>query len=156
MANWCSNWVTLSGEPENVKAYMNDIKALHDESVRTGHGVKAVEDETGEYMFDLYVDECGFSFESKWSPVFASLRYLSAKHGVTTTNIYEEGGCMVYGQWTSDGINETDVFLEPEEWNLAIPGNEDCEYYIYNGVEYDSQSEVLQEILENKLKLQNS
>ena len=63
---------------------------------------------------------------------------------------------MVYGQWTSDGINETDVFLEPEEWDLAVPGNEDWEYYIYNGVEYDSQSEVLHEILENKLKLQIS
>ena len=154
MANWCNNWVTLDGEPENVKAFMNDIIKLEKESAKTNMGVRAIEDEGGEYMFDIYVDEGGFSFESKWSPVFASLRYLAGKHGVTVTNNYEEGGCQVYGQWTSDGECETDVYLESEEWDLAVPGNKDCEFYIYKGVKYDSQEDALQLILEEKIKSQ--
>jgi hypothetical protein len=28
MANWCSNWVTLHGDPKNVEAFMNENKVL--------------------------------------------------------------------------------------------------------------------------------
>ena len=156
MANWCSNRVTLSGEPENVKAYMNDIKALKDESVRTGHGVKAVEDEIGEYMFDIYIiDDSSFAYESKWSPSIKSLRYFAIKYGVTIHNRYHEPGMLIYGEWQCDvDGNESDIWLDTDEYEM-VEYHDGKEIYSYNGRESDCDVEFLEEILNNKINGSN-
>ena len=103
-------------------------------------------------MFYIYINNNNsFSFESKWDPSNDSLQFLAKKYEVTITNHYSETGNMIFGQWSGDGEIEGDVWLTDEEWNLAVPGDEDESFYIYDGREYEVQEDALEEILEKNL-----
>lgn len=153
MANWCMNWVSVEGEEANVSSLMDEVNALQKEYETKGFGVRPSDEGNLPYMFDIYVnDGDSFSFESKWSPSNDSLQFLAKKHKVTITNQYTEFGTMLFGQWTGDGEIEDDVWLTDEEWELAVPGDEDGSYYTYEGKEYEVQEDALEEILDNKIK----
>lgn len=152
MANWCTNWVTIEGEEANINSLLEELRELEEENRRTGLGVRPSEEGNLQYMFELYVDDEHFSFESKWSPANDSLQFLAKKYQVTIINRYSELGCMVFGQWTGDGEIEDDVWLTDEEWELAVTGDEDGSYYTYEGREYEVQEDALVEILDKKLQ----
>lgn len=153
MANWCSNWVTVEGEEQNVQSLMKEIHTLSEINERTNLGVTPDENENLRYMFDIYVnDDSSFSFESKWNPANDSLEFLAKKHQVTITNQYSETGNMIFGQWSGDGETKNDVWLTDEEWDLAVPGDEDGSFYIYDGREYEVQEDALEDILNKKLQ----
>ncbi len=152
MANWCSNYVEYKGEEANISSLLEELRELEEENRRTGLGVRPSEEGALKYMFELYVEDEYFSFESKWSPANDSLQFLAKKYQVTIVNRYSELGCMVFGQWTGDGETEKDVWLTDEEWDLVVPGDEDASYFIYNGKEYEYEEEALNLILQEKLK----
>ena len=153
MANGCSNWVTIEGEEANVNSLMEEVIALSVKASVKNRGVRPSEIGDLPYMFYIYInDNNSFSFESKWSPANGSLQFLAKKHQVTITNQYSELGCMVFGQWYGDGEIEGDVWLTDEEWDLAVPGDEDESFYIYDGNEYEVQENALEEILDKKLQ----
>jgi len=154
MANWCVNWVTVEGKEDNVNSLMDEVIALAAKANVEDRGVRPSEIGDLPYMFYIYInDEDSFSFESKWMPSNDSLQFLAKKHKVTITNQYTELGCMVYGQWRSNGVSEIDVWLTQEEWDLVVPGDEDESFYIYDGEEYEVQEDALEEILSKKLEL---
>lgn len=152
MANWCSNYVEYKGEEANINSLLEELRELEEENRRTGLGVRPSEEGDLKYMFELYVEDEYFSFESKWSPANDSLQFLAKKYQVTIVNRYSELGCRVFGQWTGDGEIEDDVWLTDEEWDLAVPGDEDGSYYTYEGKEYECEEEILDIILDNKIK----
>lgn len=153
MANWCSNWVTVKGKEANVSSLMEEVNALSVKAEEEGKGVRPSEIGDLPYMFFIYMyDDNTFSFESKWSPSNDSLKFLAKKHKVTITNQYTELGCMVFGQWYSNGISEVDVWLTNEELDSVVPGDEDGSFYIYDGEEYEIQEDALEKILDKKIK----
>lgn len=153
MANWCSNWVNLSGHPEGIKAFMEDIRALEKEGIEKECGVSPLNPpEDGRYMFNFYIDNTdSFSFESKWSPAFDSLRFLGEKHGITVTNRYEELGCGIYGEWQFDTDGELDVFLEDDEINTVVEIDEDNYIWEFEGEQSDCREDLLSIVLERKI-----
>lgn len=152
MANWCTNYVEYRGEEANINSLLEELEELEEKNRKTGLGVRPSEEGDLQYMFELYVEGESFSFESKWSPANNSLQFLAKKYQVTIVNRYSELGCMVFGQWTGDGEIEGDVWLTDEEWDLAVPGDEDESFYIYDGNEYEVQEDALEEILDKKLQ----
>ena len=153
MANWCSNYVTVEGKEANISSLMDEVNTLQKEYKTKGFGVRPSDAGNLQYMFELYVNDSNtFSFESKWSPANDSLQFLAKKHQVTITNQYSETGNMVFGQWTGDEETEEDIWLTDEEWELAVPGDEDASFYIYEGQEYEAQEDALKEILDNKIE----
>ena len=153
MANWCSNWVTLSGG--NVPAFMEDVKALEQQCIKEKQGVRLSEDKDSRYLFDFYTDNTdGFSFSTKWSPDFDTLRILAKKHKVTVTNRYEEFGCGIYGEWQCDGAedSEIDVCLTDDEIDLVMEIDEDNSIWEYNGEQSDCREDLLSMVLEAKIK----
>lgn len=152
MANWCSNYVEYKGEEANINSLLEELRELEEENRKTGLGVRPSEEGDLKYMFGLYVEDEYFLFESKWSPANDSLQYLAKKYQVTIINKYSELGCMVFGQWTGNGEIEEDVWLTEEEWELAVPGDENNSYYTYEGKEYEYVEEILDIILDNKVK----
>lgn len=154
MANWCVNWVTVKGKEANVSSLMDEVNALSVKANVEDRGVRPSEIGNLPYMFFIYInDEDSFSFESKWMPSNDSLKFLAKKHKVTITNQYTELGCMVFGQWYSNGVSEIDVWLTQEEWNQIVPGDEDETFYIYDGKEYENEEEALEEVLSKKLEV---
>jgi len=153
MANICSNWINLEGSEENIVLLINEVKELAIESTKNNVGVSALKDNKDGYMFELYIDECSFSFESKWSPVFDSLRHLSVKYGVNITNLYEELGCGLYGKWFCiDGI-ETDIQLTDDEIDLVVEIDEDNSIWQYKEYTSDVREELLNTVLDEKISL---
>lgn len=154
MANWCINHVTVKGKEANISTLMDEVIALSEIAIAENRGVRPSEVDNLPYMFDIYInDGDSFSFESKWAPSNDSLKFLAKKHKVAITNQYSEFGSMVFGQWYSNGVSEIDVWLTDEEWDLIFPGDEDETFYIYNGAEYTSKEEALEEILDKKLEV---
>ena len=155
MANWCNNWVNVSGEPEKVKAFMEDVRALEKEGIENECGVSPLDPpQDGKYMFEFYVDnENAFSFSTKWAPAFDSLRHLAQKHRVIVTNRYEEFGCCVYGEWQCDGSegSETDTFLESEEIDMVVEIDEDNYIWEFEGEQSDCREDLLSIVLERKI-----
>lgn len=152
MANWCSNYVEYKGEEANIFSLLEELRELEEENRKTGLGVRPSEEGDLKYMFELYVEDEYFTFESKWSPANDSLQFLARKHDVTIINRYYEPGSMLYGKWTGDGETENDVWLTNEEWDLVTVGDEDGSYYTYEGEEYECEEEALDLILQKKLK----
>lgn len=152
MANWCSNYVKYKGEEANINSLLKELRELEEENRKTGLGVRPSEEGDLKYMFELYVEDEFFSFESKWASANDSLQFLAKKHQVTITNQYLETGNMVFGQWSGNGETEKDVWLTDEEWDLAVPGDEDESFYIYDGKEYEVQEDALEDILNKKLQ----
>jgi hypothetical protein len=105
-------------------------------------------------MFEFYTDnEDAFSFTSKWSPAFDSLRHLAQKHRVTVVNQYEELGCGIYGQCEFDGIecSETDTYLEDSEIDMVVEVDEDNSIYEFEGEQSDCREDLLSIVLERKI-----
>lgn len=152
MANWCSNYVEYEGEEANINSLLEELRELEKENKKTGLGVRPSEEGDLQYMFDLYLTDDVFLFQSKWASANDSLQFLAKKYQVTIINRYSEPGNMVFGQWTSDGEIEDDVWLTDEEWELAVPGDEEGSYYTYEGKEYECVEEVLDIILDKKLQ----
>lgn len=152
MANWCSNWVTVEGEEQNVQSFKEEMAKLANDTTILGHGVRPSEEGDLWYMFDIQIEDNVISFMSKWDPANDSLQFLAKKHQVTITNQYSETGNMIFGQWFGDGETENNVWLTDEEWDLAVPGDEDGSFYIYDGKEYEVQEDALEEILDKKLQ----
>ena len=152
MANWCSNYVEYKGEEANIFSLLEELRELEEKYKKTGLGVRPSEEGDLQYMFDLQVTDEFFLFESKWASANDSLQFLAKKYQVTIINRYSEPGNMVFGQWTGDGEIEDDVWLTDEEWELAVPVDEDGFYYTYEGKEYECEEEILDIILDNKIK----
>ena len=154
MANWCSNWVNLSGQPEGIKAFMCDIRALEARGIEEESGVRISEDKDSRYLFDFQTDnEDAFSFETKWCPDFDTLRILAQKHGVMVTNRYEEFGCGVYGEWQCDGLegSETDICLTDDEIDMVVEVDEDNCIWEFEGEQSDCREDLLSIVLERKI-----
>ena len=150
MANWCSNFVGVSGDKENVANFMAEIISLKKESEEKQEGVRPCED--GIYMFDIYIiDESWFSFETKWSPALDSLKFLGQKHSVNLSCEYSELGCLIYGKWEYDfeSDSESETYLESEDFDL-FSYNDETSTYTFEGEEYETEEDILETLLGRK------
>lgn len=154
MANWCSNWVNLSGQPEGIKAFMEDVRALEKEGIEKQQGVQVIDCDDSKYMFEFYTEDSdSFSFMTKWAPDFGNLRKLAQKHEVMVINRYEELGCGIYGEWQCDGLegSETDTFLESEEIDMVVEVDEDNSIWEFEGEQTECREDLLSIVLERKI-----
>ncbi|HOZ91461.1 MAG TPA: hypothetical protein PLJ18_11565 [Niabella sp.] len=163
MANWCSNHVSVTGDNPNVQAFVNEIIELSLKYRKIEEGVLP---EYCEYLKDGYLffdneiyekettdfsaDNPCFNYSTQWSPNLAILKCMAEHHKVNIESEYEEMGMQIYGKWTyNDGI-ENDVWLEQEDFDLYTEYEENYTY-TYKGEVYNSEWEVLELILENKI-----
>ena len=153
MANMCSNYVTFSGSEDNVKKFIEEVKALAALSKETNEGVRP--GDNGRYMFDLQIydlEEGYFSFDSKWAPALYSLETLGRKHSVDIVCDYEELGCMIFGRWEYDAETncQSDITLTEEEIDSVEEDDENGTCF-FEGEKYACRNEVLELILERKI-----
>ena len=158
MANWCSNTVVFEGEPEAIEQIQQLFKAMAEKQQEENCGQLPdfVEDSNGGYFFDIYQDDdvTGiFQYETKWSPNIEIIQKIAEHYEVNFTHDYEEMGNLVYGRATFYDKLLTDIYLEDEDFE-QYGFDEETDTYHFEGEIYESDYEILETLLERKIKNQ--
>jgi hypothetical protein len=153
MPHWCNNFVTFSGEEENVKQVLAMFKTLAERQGNEGDKPDWMK-EHEHYMFDITVDEEGqVNYQTRWSESTSDILQISKYYNVSAEYSYEEPGSDVYGTFFYKAGDEegVDICLESEDYDLY----EECEDgngCMYKGKWWESEAEVLDDILEKKIE----
>lgn len=149
MANWCNNYLSVSGkDTERVLNLFRGL-AFREKLTELGQTLKCFDDDR--YMFNIYVEDNGWvTFETKWAPAGKSIVKIFTKYDVKGFYEYSEPGCQVLGKIVKNenGIQE---YVVPQEDFDKIHYNENIESYIFEGDEYEYLSDI-HELLLARLK----
>lgn len=155
MANWCSNTVVFEGKPEAIEQVQQLFKAMVEKQQKESCGQLPdfVVDDNGGYFFDIYWNEGDigvFQYETKWSPNTEILKNIAEQYDVNFSLDYEEISNLVYGRATFSDKLLTDIYLEDEDFG-NYQFDEETNTCHFEGQEYDSDSEILETLLERKI-----
>lgn len=155
MANWCSNTVVFEGEPEAIEQIQQLFKSMakKQQEENCGQLPDFVSDSNGGWFFDIYQDDdvIGiFQYETKWSPNIEVVKAIAEYYQVDFVQDYEEMGNLVYGRATFSEKLLTDIYLEDEDFE-QYDFDEETDTYSFEGENYESDSEILETLLERKI-----
>ena len=147
MPNWCMNYLTVSGERSGE--FKELLKSLEDASATEGQVPDFInKDDVDGYFFDIYVDDYGVSYQTKWSPNINVLIKCAEHFGIDFEVDYEEGGNLLYGQYKyEDGVL---YGRELDTLECTWGDDENGEFYVYNGESYECVTEITDMLLEKK------
>ena len=158
MANWCSNTVVFEGNPETIEQikWLFQAMAEKEQQEQKGQLPEFVNQYNGGYFFDLYFDNAEtevFQYQTKWSPNIEIIQEIAEYYKVDFVQDYEEMGNLVYGRAIFTDNQLTDIYLEDEEFD-QYEHDDKTESYHFEGATYDNDSEILEILLERKIKNQ--
>mgnify|MGYP002507674544 CR=1 FL=1 len=155
MANMCYNHVTCTGSAANItkfkKVLQDGIEYMRVHRHATSLGVDIEEG----YFFDLYINdqekptELVFTYETKWTTNLKDLANVAKNAKLDMVCEYNECGVSLYGKAT---IDRSGMYVDDEvsgEFMDLIEYNEDTGYYEYDGVEYETEGDIIGEHYEN-------
>ena len=159
MANMCVNFITITGD---------DLTKIREELKKANESNQSWLPETLEgrdsmrWLFDLcivndYDDLIEIQCETKWAEPTEELEAIGKLFNVNITNLYEEPGSSVYGRshFDLETMTTTNVCLDEEEMG-RVTIDEETGVYLFDGEFCESRDEVYEQILQEKLKLQNN
>lgn len=155
MANWCSNTVVFEGKPEAIEQIQQLFKSMAEKQQEENCGQLPdfVSDSNGGWFFDIYQDDdvTGiFQYETKWSPNIEAVKAIAELYNVNFTQDYEEMSNGVYGKAIFSDKLLTDIYLDDEDLE-QYHYEEETDRYHFEGEEYESDSEILEMLLERKI-----
>ena len=158
MANWCSNTVVFEGKPEAITAIQELFQSMKEKEEKTEEGQlpEFISKNNGGYFFNIYWnegDEGQFQYETKWSPNIEVIQKIAEHYEVNFTQDYEEMGNLIYGRATFYDKLLTDIYLEDEDFE-QYGFDEETDTYHFEGETYESDYEILETLLERKIKNQ--
>ena len=151
MANWCYNYVTCTGSADDIaklkQTLLDGLEYMRVHREATNLGVEIEE----AYFFDININDQDvptslvFSYETKWAPNPLDLAKVCKAHNVSGVNEYNECGMALYGvaTITPDGVMRNDE-VSADFLNL-IEYNDETGCYEYNGIEYETEGDIIQE-----------
>ncbi len=156
MANWCNNTVVFEGKPEAIEQIQQLFKTMAEKEQKENCGQLPdfIENTDGGYFFNLYQNEgvIGvFQYETRWSPNTEILQKIAERYNVDFVQDYEELGCLVFGRATFSDKLLTDTGLDYEDLD-TYSFNEETDKYHFEGKTYDTDYEILETLLERKIK----
>jgi hypothetical protein len=159
MANMCSNFITITGD---------DLTKIREELKKANESNKSWLPEALEgrdsmrWLFEIYIvndyeDSLEIQCETKWAPPTEELEAIGKLFNVNITNLYEELGSAVYGfsKFSVETMETTDTWLDEEELDRVVC-DEETGVYLFDGEFCESRDEAYEQILQDKLKLQNN
>ncbi|BAP31910.1 uncharacterized protein CHSO_2873 [Chryseobacterium sp. StRB126] len=160
MANWCSNTIVFEGNPEAITGIQELFQAMKnkEESEEQGQLPEFVPNDNGGYFFNIYWnegDEGIFQYETKWSPNIEIVQKIAEYYQVDFVQDYEEISNLVYGRATFSNKLLMDIYLEDEDFE-QYHYDEETDIYHFEGEEHESDSEILETLLERKIVNINS
>lgn len=157
MANWCSNNIFFEGEEKNIDALYKLFEDLIEKYKATDEGQRPDFLEDGRYMFYFYLgienkepDNFSMMYETKWADNVDDMVQIAEKYKVDFEYYYEELGCGVYGRAIYRNGKLDNVYLENEDFD-QFEYDDEKEVYMFREEEYDSNGEILETLLEEKI-----
>jgi hypothetical protein len=156
MANWCFNTIVFEGNEETLRQIEKLFQAMKskEEQTKQGQLPEFIIDENGGYFFNIYSNEGDtgiFQYETKWSPNIEIVQKIAEYYQVNFVQDYEEISNLVYGRVTFIDKLLTDVFLEDEDFE-QYQFDEETDTYSFEDEPYDSYCEILEILLERKIR----
>ena len=154
MANWCNNILSFEGTPETIEQikWLFQAMANREQQEQKGQLPDFVNPKKGGYFFDLYVDNEYtevFQYQTKWSPNLEIVQKIAEHYKVDFVQDYEEIGNLIYGQATYKTGTLTDIYLKDEDFE-QYEYDEETDRYHFEEETYESDSEILEILLERK------
>lgn len=155
MANWCSNAVVFDGNPQAIEQVQQLFKTMaeKEEKEYCGQLPEFLENINDGYFFDIYIHDdttAVFRYETRWSPNTDIVKRIAEHYDVDFVHDYEECGNSIYGRAIYTDKMLTDVHLNYEDFG-RYEYDEDTLICTFETVEYESNSEILEIILERKV-----
>ena len=160
MANWCSNTVVFEGTLEAIEQirWLFQAMATKEQQEQKGQLPDFVNQHNGGYFFDLYSDDINaevFQYQTKWSPNIEIVQEIAERYKVDFVQDYEEMGNLIYGQARYyKGILQ-DIYLEDEDFE-QYEYDEETDNYFFEDETYNSDTEILEILLERKINNNHS
>lgn len=95
-----------------------------------------------------------FQYQTRWSPNIEIIQEIAEYYKVDFVQDYEEMGNLIYGQAIHHNEILQDIYLEYEDFE-QYEYDEENDCYHFEDKEYESDSEILQILLERKIKNQS-
>ena len=155
MANWCSNTVVFEGNEEVIKQIQQLFQTMKEKEKQTERGQLPdfITNENGGYFFNTYWNEGDtgiFQYETRWSPNIEIVQKIAEYYHANFVQDYEEMGNLVYGRAIFSDKLLTDIYLEDEDFE-QYQFDEEIDIYHFEGKDYDSDSGILETLLERKI-----
>lgn len=154
MANWCNNNVAFEGNETALKQIKADFQKMisRENEEQCGQLPDYISEKTG-YFFDIIWEEgdCIFNYQTKWSPNTDILIQIAERYNVDYIHDYEEMGNLIYGRNIYEKGNLIEIGLDDDDFE-QYHYDEEIETYHFREETYDSDSEILEILLENKIK----
>lgn len=154
MANYCSNTVVFEGTPQAIEQIQQLFRAMADKENKEGCGQLPdfIDGKQEGYFFDLYFDEHTdvIDYQTRWSPNIEIVQAIAEHYDVEFQLDYEQMSDCVYGRALFADKLLTDIYLEDEDFE-QYQFDEETDTYHFEGKEYDSDSEILETLLDRKI-----
>lgn len=156
MENWCSNVVQFTGDPEALKEIDWLFRAMSALERKTQEGQRPpfIHNNDG-YLFNIDFFDGKIYFETASTPNIDLLVQFADRYQTEFKLDYQELGCSVFGEANYRQGILNDIRLDVEDFELFSYDLEK-EAYIFKGLYYYSDVEILEIMLElKKEKLDN-
>lgn len=155
MANWCTNFVTFQGNETQLKKIDELFNSLILQEKETNHGQLPDGIKGTTYFFYTYKNDLGiYSFETKWAPPIEELTQIADQYGLDFECSSEEMGSLIYGTTFYTNKQQIDIYLDDDDFD-AYDYDEDKDIYTFEGNVYESDTFILEEILERRIAKHN-
>ncbi len=159
MANWVQNWVTFQGEEFKIKKVYSEFEKMQNKENETNRGQLPEffnDVPKQDWFFDIHIDDMQKDFvtiqyATKWSPNVQDLIEIANHFCLNFSTDYEESGNDIFGKAIFTFGNSEAEFLDLDQSDYdKFEYLEDEDVYLYKGVKWDSEAEILDDIFEEK------
>lgn len=150
MPNWCCNVVTFEGKPatiRNIRKLFNRM-AKKEQEQNAGQLPPFIKTKRG-WFFDIRWEDDILYYLTRWAPNTDALVTIAERYHAGFTHEYEESGNLVFGKATYENGELSDISLDNDDYYL-FTYDEVKNSYLFEGRYYDSDTEILEILLERK------
>ena len=155
MANWCSNTVAFEGNETALEQIKLEFRKMmtKENKENCGQLPEFISENNRGYFFDIVWEEIDsiFNYQTKWSPNTETLMQIAKRFKVDFIHDFEEMGNLIYGRTIFSDNELTDIYLEDEDFE-KYQYDEETEIYHFEEKTYDNDYEILEILLERKIK----
>lgn len=164
MANHCSNYILLTGFPDDLKAF-NDYIVETNKLITEGHSLDEFQSKVSELEF-FYTEghsTSSLSFITNWNPILDEVIALVRKYNLLFVYYFEELGNSLYGAYVSKANSFFTECVQLDDadfdrvifWDKDEDSNVNYDHYTLDGMEISNDLEAYEILLERKLKRKN-